>query len=221
MPDVNQPSHAVVLLHGFAAHWRLMRPLEDHLSNAGYATTNWGYNSWFKPIEHHASRLRQHLTQLQQDESIASIDFVTHSMGCIVTRAALANQLPSKCRRWVMLAPPNKGSYVANWIPKFMKSWMKPLDELQAKETSYVNQLKMPSEIEIAVVEATLDYIVARELTKIDEEKDRLVVPGLHSQVLFRRDVATQTTHFLQHGRFAASIAEHGGRDQSRFATQP
>lgn len=201
VPD-NNPKKCIVLLHGFAAHWALMTKLQKHFESSGYETVNWGYNSWFKPIQFHANRLRQRVDELDSDANIASIDFVTHSMGCIVTRAALANGLPAKTGRWVMLAPPNKGSFVANKIPRFIKSVIPPVKELQAKEDSYVNQLPIPNEIDIAIVQATQDFIVAESLTQIDQEKDRLVVPGLHSQLLFREDVAQQSLHFLQHGHF-------------------
>ncbi len=207
MPEASEskPKKCVVLLHGFAAHRALMTKLKKHFESSGYTTVNWGYNSWFKPIEFHADRLREQMRKLDSDDSIESIDFVTHSMGCIVTRAALATGLPQKSGRWVMLAPPNKGSYVANKVPRFITSVMTPVKELQAKEDSYVNQLPIPEEIDIAIVQAALDYIVAESLTQIEQEKDRLVVPGLHSQLLFRQDVATQSLHFLQHGRFLHS----------------
>ena len=43
---------------------------------------------------------------------------------------------------------------------------------------------------------------MAESLTRIEQEKARMVVPGLHSQILFREDVAEQSMFFLQHGHF-------------------
>lgn len=201
----------IVLLHGFAAHWTLMSKLDRHFQSQGFDTINWGYNSWFRPIDFHAGRLAERLHQLEESKDVRSIHFVTHSMGCIVTRAALLKQRPSVPGRWVQLAPPNRGSHVANSIPRFIRSRMKPIEELRAKPDSYVNRLPMPQGIDIAIIEATRDYIVANALTRVEEEKDRIVVPGLHSQMLFRQDVALQTQHFLEHGRF----------DTNREATDP
>lgn len=192
------------MLHGFAAHWLLMRRLQKHFEGQGHRAINWGYNSWFQPIEQHAERLQQQLVELDTDQEIETIDFVTHSMGCIVTRAALQKAMPQKAGRWVMLAPPNQGSAVANSVPKFIKRVMKPIDELQAIPDSYVNQLPVPQGIEIAIVQATADYIVSEPLTRIPEERARIVFPGLHSQLLFREDVCEQALHFLYHGQFAA-----------------
>ena len=182
-----------------------MKRLERSFQSEGYGTLNWGYNSWFRPIDYHANRLRERVQSLDKDEQVESIHFVTHSMGCIVTRAALEKMLPTKMGRWVMLAPPHKGSYVANWCPRIVRSVLTPVEELRATEDSYVNQLPVPQDVDIAVVQATLDYIVAESLTRVENEKDRIVVPGLHSQMLFRQDVAEQSLHFLEHGRFRHS----------------
>lgn len=199
------PNQTIVLLHGFAAHWTLMTPLAVQFKKAGYRTVNWGYKSWFQPIEFHANRLGDQLAELDADSGVESIHFVTHSMGCIVARAALAKNLPAKSGRWVMLAPPNRGSFLANSVPNFIKRRMRPIHELQATEDSYVNQLPMPARIETGVIQAAFDYIVAESLTHIPEERDRFVVPGLHSQMLFRHDVAQQTMCFLESGRFQAA----------------
>lgn len=205
MPDTSTDtaSRVVILLHGFAAHWLLMTRLQKHVERAGHRTLNWGYNSWFQSIEHHAEQLQRQLATLDADENVKTIDFVTHSMGCIVTRAALNKFMPNKTGRWVMLAPPNQGSLVANSVPRFIKRVMKPIDELQAKQDSYVNQLPVPQDIEIAIVQATADYIVSAPLTQIPEENARIEFSGLHSQLLFRKDVWRQSLHFLYHGRFS------------------
>lgn len=201
----NSPQPCVVLLHGFAAHRALMKRLDGSFQAAGYRTSNWGYNSLFRPIDFHASRLAEHITKLDADSGVSSIHFVTHSMGCIVTRAALGKARPTKMGRWVMLAPPNRGSYVANAFPRFVRAVLTPVEELRAAEGSYVNELPVPEDIDMAIIQATQDFIVAESLTRLDNEADRIVVPGLHSQMLFRRDVAEQSLHFLEHGRFQRS----------------
>ena len=202
-----QPERVIVLLHGFAAHWLLMTRLEKHCRVAGHRTLNWGYSSWFRPIEYHAERLQKTLRQLDEDASIQTIDLVTHSMGCIVTRAALQAERPSKLGRWVMLAPPNRGSAVANAFPTRVKRILKPIDQLQAKEDSFVNRLPAPQGIDFAIIQARGDYIVDQSSTLLPNYKAKLAFPGLHSQLLFRQDVGQQTLHFLHHGEFAPSLA--------------
>ena len=79
---------------------------------------------------------------------------------------------------------------------------MKPLRELRTSDDSYVNNLAVPQGLDIAVVEASKDFIVDVDSTRIPEERDRYVVPTLHSTMLFRPDVARQSLHFLEHGHF-------------------
>ena len=185
-----------------------MLRLDRRFREAGFVTVNWGYSSWFQPIDRHAERLSARIGELDADSDVRAIHFATHSMGCVVTRAALQKYMPSKAGRWVMYGPPNKGSFIANKVPRFVKSVLRPIDEMQAKPDSYVNSLDIPQAMDIAIVEATFDYIVASSLTHITEENDRLVVPGLHSQMLFREDVAQESIHFLEHGRFAHESTE-------------
>ena len=208
MPEVSTP--LIILLHGFAAHWLLMKPLERAFRQDGYQTKNWGYSSWFKSIDHHGQQLADLLRTMDENEKITEIHFVTHSMGCIVTRAAIQKFRPRKIGRWVMLAPPNRGTPVANRLAGATSWLFKPIGELQASPDSFVNQIPIPAEIDIAVVQATRDFIVTEPYTQIDEEKDRYVVPGLHSAMLFRKDVAQQSLHFIQHGSFDPDISEQG-----------
>lgn len=212
---VNDNGRVVVLLHGFAAHRLVMRRLATSFERAGYSTLNWGYASWFRSIEQHAERLAEDLARLDEDHDVRRIDFVTHSMGCIVTRSALLKHRPRKQGRWVMLAPPNRGSHAADCFAALVGWVMRPVVELQSSGDSYVNQLEVPTGIDIAIVQAELDYIVSAPLTHIREEKDRFVVPGLHSQMLMRRDVADQSLHFLEYGCFAPSLEACGARVSS------
>lgn len=192
----------VVFVHGFLAHRWWMNRLERSFQQAGYATLNWGYKSWFQPIESHGRRLAKCLRELDADPAIEQIHFVTHSMGCIVTRSAMLKFRPEKHGRWVMLAPPNQGSVMADRLAPPLGWLMKPLAELRTREDSYVNQLEPPRNIEFSVVEAQRDYIVRGSLTHLRQEKAHLVVPGLHSAILLRQDVAEQSRHFLEHGCF-------------------
>ena len=183
-----------------------MTRLERRFQRAGHGTLNWGYNSWFRPIEVHSRQLIDTIKQLDADENISVIDFVTHSMGCIVTRAALLKHRPRKCGRWVMLAPPNHGSHMATRLDPVVGWLMKPIRELRVSEDSYVKKLSVPADLDIAVVAASRDFIVDAKSTRIPEEKDRFVVRALHSTMLLRRDVADQCLHFLRNGLFNKEV---------------
>ena len=213
--DAPWSAHTVVLVHGFAAAPIWMRRLQDHFQRLGADTLNWGYPSLFRSIDDHAEALADRVRELARDNSTKKINFITHSMGCIVTRAALLKYQPSRCGRWVMLAPPNRGSYIATVLSLGLGRWFPPLRELTTRTSSYVNGLPEPSNIEVAVIRARLDYIVAPGLTSLSYETERCTVPGLHSAMLLRHDVATHCEHFLEHGTIRGNERSTPGSRQA------
>ncbi len=196
-------SHRLILLvHGFAANRRWMSALERKFARSGYRTSNWGYPSFFQSIETHAVRLSEQLEKFDQNDEIERFDLVTHSMGCIVVRAALQHIRPKKLGRWVMLAPPNRGSRIATLFSPLVGRWLQPVAQLRDEPDSYVCQLPVPPDVEIGIVEATWDWMVRSASTHLDQEQDHLTVSGLHSTILFRKCVADQCLHFLEQGHF-------------------
>src|SRR5687768_1230507 len=98
---------AVVLVHGLLANTLIMESLARWLKPRFHQVVNWGYSSLWSPIERHARQLAELLYQL--DDQCERIHLVTHSMGGIIARVALADFLPRRFGRLVMIAPPNRG----------------------------------------------------------------------------------------------------------------
>ncbi len=117
MSPITQPQQLVLLVHGLGGSRLDMWPISRRLTGSGYATCNWGYVSVGFRIEQHARRLAEDLRMLQRDPRIRQIHLVTHSLGAIIARQALAETLPDKVSRVIMLAPPNRGSHVARSFP--------------------------------------------------------------------------------------------------------
>lgn len=86
----------VVLVHGLAAHKLAMWPLANYLVRRGFSVINWGYPSILPPIEHHARRLAELLESLESRPDEARYHLVTHSMGSIIARTALAQIAPAQ-----------------------------------------------------------------------------------------------------------------------------
>jgi hypothetical protein len=128
-------------------------------------------------------------------------------MGGIVARAALARYRPAKLGRFVMLAPPNKGSFVATAAEGTFGRVLRPVAELSTSAGSLVNSLPAPAGIEIGVIAAQWDALVAEDATHPGVPHARVTVPTFHTGLLFRRDAARLVAGFLTHGDFASGSA--------------
>lgn len=203
----------VLLVHGLASNKYFMRPLEWRLRSDGYQPELWGYWSITGGIAVHAERMRQVLDRLEQDERITRFHLVTHSMGCILGRWIIARRPLLKLHRWIMLAPPNRGSHVARMLSSYLGFICQPLHELSDDTESLVNRLDHVAPgfdevirqggVEIGVISAARDHVVPSYSTALAAAKDSIVMDGLHTDILFRRSVYRQILSFLRLGHFS------------------
>ncbi len=194
---------AVVVVHGWGAHRWLTALLAKRLTARFGRVVNWGYRSLRKTIASHAEQLKNVLDELDTDATYCRVHLVSHSMGGIVGRQALLLGVPRKMGRFVMIAPPNQGSPVASFFGPLFKPVCRTLDELASRPDSYVNQLPRLDGVPTGIIAARSDIQVPLANTKLDTARQRIVLPGRHSSLLFRRDLAEHVTHFLEHGEFA------------------
>ncbi|NGX55305.1 MAG: hypothetical protein KR126chlam2_00938 [Chlamydiae bacterium] len=117
-----QATESVVFVHGFMRSSRSMALLAKSFKKEGWHTLNWSYPSRKKRIEAHAEDLVQKLIQLADEKPDTPISFVTHSMGGLITRAALNHpDCPevAKHGRAVLLAPPNRGAIFGRRLHRY------------------------------------------------------------------------------------------------------
>jgi pimeloyl-ACP methyl ester carboxylesterase len=200
-----QRTDMVVLVHGLAANRTVMRSLAASLGKAFAGVVNWGYRSLWSPIERHGRELADLLRRLDV-EGYERIHLVTHSMGGIIGRIALAEYCPERFGRFVMIAPPNRGSHVATRLAPLLGRICPPLVQLADDSASFVCSLPPPAIDELGIIAAEGDYLVLEPNTRLGCERDHIVLPGLHSSLLWSRETADQVRHFLEHGQF-----RHGG----------
>ncbi len=193
----------VVLTHGFMAHRLLLKLFAARLRRTGWETKIWGYESFLTSVTHHAGRFSAYLDRLEADEQIEQIHLVTHSMGCIIGRMAIATKRPRKLGRFVMLTPPNRGSFVATAMPGIVGRVFRPVAELTTAPDSLVNSLADPDNVDVGIIAAAQDTLVSLESTRLGIPHEHITLPCLHSAVLFRRDAATYTDAFLRTGLFS------------------
>jgi pimeloyl-ACP methyl ester carboxylesterase len=211
MPPVHASARGrecVSLVHGFFANQYMLALLGHRLKRHGYLATPWGYRNMRRSILEHADAFSRELARLDADRAVDTIHLVTHSMGGIIARAALERFRPQKLGRFVMLAPPNRGSFVANAAVGVLGGLFKPVAELTTGPESLVNSLGMPTGIDIGVIAASRDALVSPESTRPDVPHDHVTLPCLHSSLLFRRDAADLVAAFLATGEFPAPAAD-------------
>jgi len=76
------------------------------------------------------------------------------------------------------------------------------IDQLAARPDSFVNCLPALEGVEVGVIAASLDALVPRASTHLAGQRDHIVMPSLHSMLIYRKRVAREVQHFLEHGRF-------------------
>jgi len=197
------PWECVSLVHGFLANPYMLAMLGQRLNRRGYLAKPWGYWNMRCSILVHAERFSRELSRLDADQAVGTIHLVTHSMGGIIARAALERYRPRKLGRFVMLAPPNHGSFVANAAVGIFGGVFKPVAELTTTPNSFVNSLGMPEDVDVGVIAAGRDAIVSSESTRPDVPHAHITLPCRHSSLLFRRDAADLVAGFLASGVFS------------------
>jgi len=183
-----------------------MTVLGHRLDRRGYLAKPWGYWNMRCSILEHAEAFSRELARLDTDRAVGTIHLVTHSMGGIIARAALERFRPRKLGRFVMLAPPNHGSFVATATAGVLGGVFKPVAELTTAPDSLVNSLGMPTGVDVGVIAASRDALVATESTRPDVPHAHAIIPCLHSSLLFRRDAADLVATFLATGEFPQSV---------------
>jgi len=145
------PGPRVILLHGLWRGWHAMEPLARELHRAGFSTLNIPYPSARLPMEILAERIRREIEKVADGESL---HFITHSLGGIILRMLLANEVSWQTGRIVMLAPPNGGSEIADWANRHppLQRFLGPAGAALGSRGHPAQLPNIPSHIETAVI---------------------------------------------------------------------
>lgn len=207
----------VILVHGVLRSSSSMEKIEKALRNKGYKTLNFDYDSRRETIKIVAKRLHREITKIYERD-IESVSFVTHSFGTIIVRYYCANHTIKKKGRFVMIAPPNKGSQWARILSRLsLYKWVLGVAGGKVQDVEQaIPKIMSPPPIEFGVIAGGTgmkmginpllpgddDGTITVEETKLEGMKDFIQIRGQHSLLLLQQGVIDNVIHFLERGQF-------------------
>ncbi|MGM0485982.1 MAG: esterase/lipase family protein [Planctomycetota bacterium] len=216
--------NVVILLHGLGRSRASMKRMARFLRSHGdFTVLNFSYASTRSTLAEDAESLARVLSHL---EDVERINFVAHSMGNLVVRHLLGDQLAAshgqgmdpRLARVVMLAPPNHGAALAKRFQnnplfklvfgkggrQFTRDWV----ELQERLATPYCQFGIiaggtdDGEGGNPLLDGNNDLIVTVEETRLAGARDFVVVPKGHTFIMDDDAVQEYTLRFLKHGHF-------------------
>lgn len=204
-----------------------MRPVARALTARGYLVFNLAYRSRSAKIRTLAEAVALDVAAIPSNRPL---HFVTHSLGGVLLRVAVAdgNIPPARVGRVVMLGPPNGGSQVADFFSRggmlrnFYTALMGPAGlELGVESAGVIGTLPaLPFETGIIAGSRSVNPILSLVLPGPNDGKVSvaqaaapgmrgfIVVPHSHPFLMRADVVLEQTVAFLTTGAFASSPVE-------------
>lgn len=197
-------SETIIMLHGWGVRANSMAEQAEMLNHRGWTVLNYDYPSSEKHIEQHAEIF---LSLLRKERLQGKLHFLTHSMGGLILRYALAKMNEAECRMIdsiVMLGPPNRGSLLAligevDLVKLFNASLG---DMVPGARTLHIPKpIYLPP---VGIIAGTLDGKVALENTGLPDGLpfQRITVNCTHPGLRDPGNTGKAIIHFMKHKTF-------------------
>ncbi|MCX6807579.1 MAG: alpha/beta hydrolase [Patescibacteria group bacterium] len=209
----------VVLVHGLIRSSGSLDNLAKFLADKGYSVLNFDYLSTKYDITTISREYLKKAVFTYCTDPDRKIHFITHSLGGIVVKDFLGSTELPNLGRVVMLAPPNKGSELADVVKRIpgAEFLLGPnLDKLGAEEPNiFTANTKINFEVGIVAGNASSNMLnseiipgdddgkVSVESTKLTGMKDFIVVPETHNTMINTGIVWQAADNFIRYGAFS------------------
>jgi len=220
--QITLATHKVYILHGYGGSAAQMDKIFKGLRQEGYEAENYSYPSFKECIDSIGHDLYVKVKQ----ENYDTVSFVTHSMGGLVVRS-MYKYLDPKIHfpfiyRFVMLAPPNKGTEMADFFSRSsFRSFLGPnVILMRTDSNSYAFKLPVPTcEVGLIVgikgskpwfnplMKDDNDGTVTMKQAILGIEKEIITVKSMHILMPLKKKVITLVSRFMKTGSFIKSVS--------------
>jgi pimeloyl-ACP methyl ester carboxylesterase len=203
---------SVILVHGLWMNGMEMSLLKRRLNRFGYRPWSFRYSSTRLDLTEIATRLNTFVEQVPAQ----TIHFVGHSLGGLVILKLFEVFPRQRPGRIIALSPPYQGSETARRLIRFPGG-----RNLIGRSITQLLKGDVPvwsGERDLGVIGGTLNFGFGRligavgrsgdgtirlEEMRIPEARDFIILRVNHMGLVVSKRVATETYHFLEHGRFS------------------
>ncbi len=198
---------AIILIHGLMRTPASMFFLRSYLKNQGYPVYSYNYPSAKNTIHEDGIYLNHYIKQFLIKHPNITVYFITHSLGGIIARDALAQLPANQLKRiggLIMLAPPNQGSALAKFSTKvfpMISYFIRPLNELSSEQNSYVHKVPVPK-IKIGIIAGRYDAKVPPASARLEGQEEPVVVNSTHTFIMNNAQTKIFIKRFLENGSF-------------------
>lgn len=209
---------AVVLVHGLGRSRTSMMVLAQRLEWAGYGVVTVGYKSLSTQFPETVATVRAAVERCCGESP--RIHFVGHSLGGLVIRGYLAETPPEQLGRVVLVAPPNQGSLLVDWLGEIPAATqvLGPVGSALGTDSTHIPARLPPPDYEMGIIAGNRsiqpighlaipgpdDGIVSVEQTRV-EGVPVIVLPRSHAFIMSSRYTAEAVIEFLRTGEFGVS----------------
>ncbi len=206
--------HLVLMVHGITRSGDSFAKMKPVFSAEGMEIAAITYPSTRAYIQDHAVQLEQLLCRRPD---VAKVSFVTHSMGGLIVRQLFAQKnnwlSHSELGRIVMVAPPNQGSMIAEFVKQISLYQLIYGKSGQELVPCAAQKLPVPP-CKLGIIaggrsddkgynpllEGDDDGVVTVEEAQLMGCDDIIVLPGLHSSMCGQDDVISAALSYIQRG---------------------